>query len=106
MVDCMNELSFREKGKTIAYYMTIVTICLFVFSEFITRGPFLVASRFIDGLKLKYIFLLLTCGVNLILLSSNGRGFFQRFGVFYKESKAFIKAIGVLFIITIIMESG
>lgn len=104
VINNMNEFNSREKGKTAAYYMTIMTICLFVFSEVIYRGPFFVASKVIDGLKLKYVFLFLTCGVNLMLLARNGKRVLRRSSVYYIEAKAFIKAIGVLLIITIIMQ--
>ena len=100
----MKEFNSDEKGKTTAYYMTMITICLFIFSEFIIRGPFFAASKIIDGLKLKYVFLVLSCGLNFLLLSKNEKGIFKRYDVFYAESIAFTRAIGVLLIITIIMQ--
>lgn len=88
--------------KTTSYYLTMLTLALFLFSEFIERGPFYSISKTIDNLKIKYVLLLITLILNLMTLIRNKKVF--KDGVFKNEAKNIGCAFFSLIIITIILQ--
>ena len=98
----MNKVDIINK-KTIAYYLVLATIVVFIFSESIYQGPLHDLSELVDGMKIKYIIMAFTAVAFLILLITKRKKLFKN-DVFKKESKLYLIAIGALGIITIIYQ--
>ncbi len=90
-------------SKTITYYLVMATITVFIFSEFIYRGPFAPLSKVVDGMKIKYAFMVVTSLYILIQLIAKRQGLFKM-NVFRKESMLYLIAIGSLAVITLFYQ--
>ena len=90
-------------NKTIAYYLVMATITVFIFSEFIIREPFATIANVLDEMKIKYILMAITSFYIIILLISRRTSLFKN-GVFKKEAKLYLIAIGSLGVITFIYQ--
>lgn len=89
--------------KSIAYYLVIATIIVFVFSESIYQGPLHDFSKLVDGMKIKYIIMAVSATAFLVLIITRKKKLFKN-GVFQNESKLYLIAIGTLAIITIVYQ--
>ena len=90
-------------NKTIAYYLVMATVTVFSFSEFVLRGPFSTVAKAVDDMKIKYILMAITSFYILILLISGKKSLFKM-GVFLREAKLYLIAIGSLIIITVFFQ--
>ena len=90
-------------NKTIAYYLVMATITVFILSEFIYRGPFLPVAKAMDAMKIKYALMAVTSFYILLLLIARRKKLFKM-GVFKKEAKLYLIAIGSLGVITLIYQ--
>lgn len=90
-------------NKTIAYYLVMATVTVFIFSEFILRGPFAPISKALDEMKIKYAFMVVASFYIIILLITKRKSLFQM-NVFRKESRLYLIAIGSLAIITLFYQ--
>ena len=86
--------------KTTAYYLIMATIVVFIFSEFITRGPVQPFAAAVDDMKIKYVFMGFASLMFLILIVTRRKKLFKN-SVFLFESKLFLGAILGLVVITI-----
>ena len=98
----MNKVKNINK-KTIVYYLVIITIAIFLFSESIYFGPFQPISDLLDDMKIKYIFMFLSAFLLLLLIIIRRKKLFKK-GVFKKEAKLYLLAIGSLIIITVFYQ--
>lgn len=99
----MNKIQNINK-KTIAYYLVLVTIATFVFSESIYRDPFNAISEAVDGMKIKYIIMAFSAFMFLIILIARKKKLFKN-GVFQNEAKLYSVAIGSLVVITFFYQA-
>ena len=90
-------------NKTISYYLVTATIAVFVFSEFIYRGPLLPVAKAMDAMKIKYVFMAATSFYILLQLIAKRQSLFKM-KVFKKEAKLYLIAIGTLGVITLIYQ--
>ncbi|HAH17912.1 MAG TPA: hypothetical protein DCL29_02700 [Eubacterium sp.] len=98
----MNKIQNINK-KTIVYYLVIITIASFLFSENIFFGPFQPISDFVDQIKVKYILMISSAFLFLLLIIIRRKKLFKN-GVFKKEAKLYLLAIGSLIVITAIFQ--
>ncbi len=98
----MNKIQNINK-KTIAYYLVLITIAIFIFSEYIYFGPFQPISDLLDDMKVKYIFMFFSAFLFLIFIITRRKKLFKS-GVFKKEAKLYLLAIGTLAIITVFYQ--
>ena len=90
-------------SKTITYYLVMTTITVFIFSEFIYRGPFVSLAKAMDGMKIKYALMAVTSLYILMQLIAKRQGLFKM-NVFRKESILYLIAIGSLAVITLFYQ--
>lgn len=81
----------------------MATITVFIFSEFIYRGPFAPAAKALDGMKIKYALMAVTSFYILIQLIAKRQGLFKM-NVFKRESVLYLIAIGSLAVITLFYQ--
>ena len=91
-------------SKTITYYLVMATISVFIFSEFIIRGPVATIASMLDNMKIKYILMAITSFYIIILLISKKKRLFKM-GVFRREAKLYLIAIGALGVITLVYQT-
>jgi hypothetical protein len=92
-----------EKTISLAYHMTMATITMFLFSEFVNRGPFYAAAMMLDRYKIKYLALFLSIFINILLMIRTRTPLFKN-KVFNTEAKKFMYAFIALMIITIVYQ--
>ena len=90
-------------NKTITYYLVMATVTVFIFSEFIYRGPFVPLAKAMDGMKIKYALMAVTSLYILMQLIAKRQGLFKM-NVFRKESILYLIAIGSLAVITLFYQ--
>ncbi len=90
-------------SKTITYYLVMATVTVFIFSEFIYRGPFVPLAKAMDGMKIKYALMAVTSLYILMQLIAKRQGLFKM-NVFRKESTLYLIAIGSLAAITLFYQ--
>ena len=95
----------KEKKITIAYIFSYLTICVFLFSQYVQNGPVGEIAIKLDESKVKYILLFITCILNIIALTG-GEGNSKLFpeGKFRYEFNYYFKAIMCMTIITLIYQ--
>ena len=85
--------------KTATYYLTMVTLIVFIMSELITRGPLQTIANAIDEMKIKYAFMAFSAFFLLAIIICKRKKLFKN-NIFLTEAKLFFGAIAGLGLIT------
>ncbi|MCR5430303.1 MAG: hypothetical protein K6E58_03645 [Eubacterium sp.] len=98
----MNRIRNLNK-KTIVYYLVVLTIATFIFSEYVYYGPFQPISDLIDEIKVKYVIMAFSAFLFFLIIITRKKKLFKN-GVFLREAKLYLIAIGTLIIITLVYQ--